>query len=119
MIQPRTVNGLALISGDSSPVDVDGCIAFVMASGIDEVLTKVRRASRADNELLVDLMAHVPMEGSLALSTRRDPDFFALYDIQRGSAHAFTYDDGKMQGMASALVRDGFLDGATQRVGYL
>lgn len=90
-----------------------------MASGIDDVLTKVRRATRADNELLVDLMAHVPMEGSLALSTRRDPDFFALYEIQRGSAHAFTYDDGKMQGMASALVRDGFLDGAPQQVGYL
>jgi hypothetical protein len=90
-----------------------------MASGIDEVLTKVRRASRADNELLVDLMAHVPMEGSLALSTRRDPDFFALYEIQRGSAHAFTYDDGKMQGMAAALVRDGFLDGTAQKVGYL
>lgn len=90
-----------------------------MASGIDEVLTKVRRASRADNELLVDLMAHVPMEGSLALSTRRDPDFFALYEIQRGSAHAFTYDDGKMQGMASALVRDGYLDGTAQKVGYL
>lgn len=64
-------------------------------------------------------MAHVPMEGSLALSTRRDPDFFALYDMQRGSAHAFTYDDGKMQGMASALVRDGFLDGHAQKVGYL
>jgi hypothetical protein len=90
-----------------------------MASGIDEVLTRVRRASRADNELLVDLMAHVPMEGSLALSTRRDPDFFALYEMQRGSAHAFTYDDGKMQGMAAALVRDGFLDGARQKVGYL
>lgn len=90
-----------------------------MASGIDEVLMNVRRATRADNELLVDLMAHVPMEGSLALSTRRDPDFFALYDIQRGSAHAFTYDDGKMQGMASALVRDGFLDDTPQRVGYL
>lgn len=88
-------------------------------SGIEEVLARVRRAGREDNALLVDLMAHVPMEGSLAVSTRREPDFFALYDIQRGTSHAFTYDDGTMQGMAAALVRPGWLDGRAQPVGYL
>ena len=89
---------------------------------VSEALAGVRRASPADNELLVELMAHVPMAGdasSFALSTRRDPDFFALYEMQRGSAHGFVYDDGKMAGMATALVRDGFLDERAGPVGYL
>lgn len=86
---------------------------------VSEALAGVRRASPADNELLVELMAHVPMAGSLVVSTRRDPDFFALYEMQRGSAHGFVYDDGKMAGMATALVRDGFLDERAGPVGYL
>lgn len=84
-----------------------------------EALAAVRRASPADNNLLVDLMAHVPMAGSMAVSTRRDPDFFALYALQRGSAHGFVYDDGKMAGMATALVREGYLDQRAGPVGYL
>lgn len=86
---------------------------------VSEALANVRRASPTDNDLLVELMAHVPMEGSLSVSTRRDPDFFALYAMQRGSAHGFVYDDGKMAGMATALVRDGYLDGRAGPVGYL
>ncbi len=85
----------------------------------DETLAAVRRATPADNQLLVDLMAEVPMEGSLVLSTRRDPDFFALYAMQRGSADAFCYDDGAFAGMGAILVRDGFLDGRPAPVGYL
>lgn len=64
-------------------------------------------------------MAHVPMEGTLILSTRRDPDFFALYDLQRGSADAWFYDDGTFAGVAAILVRGGWLDGRAQKVGYL
>ncbi|MDP2345479.1 MAG: hypothetical protein Q8O67_31330, partial [Deltaproteobacteria bacterium] len=88
-------------------------------SAIETALAGVRRATRADNAMLIELMAHVPMEGSLAVSTRRDPDFFALYEMQRGRADAFVYDDGTMAGMGATLVRDGFLDGRAGPVGYL
>lgn len=87
--------------------------------GLDETIARVRRATPADSDRLVELMAHVPMEGSLVLATRRDPDFFALYDMQRGSADAFLYDDGNFAGMGAMLVRDGWLDGRASRVGYL
>lgn len=85
---------------------------------LDAAYARLRIASAADNELLTEMMADVPMEGSLVLSTRRDPDFFALYDIQRGAYRCHLYDDA-FQGMATVLDRDGFLDGVAQRVGYL
>ena len=50
-------------------------------------------------------MADVPMHGSLVLSTRRDPDFFALYALQRGTHDVFVYDD-VFQGMATIVQRD-------------
>ena len=93
-----------------------GIVDFVLLA---DVLATVRRASAADNALLVELMAQVPMEGSLVLSTRRDPDFFALYQMQKGISEAFIYDDGAFAGMGAILVRDGYLDGRAQPVGYL
>jgi hypothetical protein len=97
--------------------------AGIAAAGADGIvgsaIARVRRARPEDGAALIELMAHVPMEGSLVLSTRRDPDFFALYDLQGGSAQAFVYDDGSFAGMAAMLVRDGWLDGKAQKVGYL
>lgn len=87
--------------------------------GFDEALARVRRGTPADSDKLVELMAHVPMEGSLVLATRRDPDFFALYDMQRGRTETFIYDDGSFAGMGAILVRDGWLDGEARKVGYL
>lgn len=61
------------------------------------------------------------MRGELVLSTRREPDFFALYRMQKAAAHTYVGDDerGGLVGMATALVRDGWLDGVPSRVGYL
>lgn len=95
---------------------VGGIVDVVLLA---DALARTRRATRADSDVLVELMAHVPMEGSLVLSTQRGPDFFALYDMQKGASDAFLYDDGAFAGMGAILVRDGFLDGTAQPVGYL
>ncbi len=80
----------------------------------------VRPAARSDNARLVELFASVPMSGSLVLSTRRDPDFFALYDMQRAASECWVYErDQNLAGLGTFLVRDGWLDGRPARVGYL
>jgi hypothetical protein len=79
-----------------------------------------RPAARADNAALIELFGSVPMTGSLVLSTRREPDFFALYDIQRGDSECWVYDLGAELGALGAFVcRDGWLGGRATRVGYL
>ncbi len=80
-----------------------------------------RLAIPADNAACLELFSAVPMRGELVLSTQREPDFFALYKMQRATAYTYVGDDerGALVGMASALVRDGWLDGAPARVGYL
>jgi hypothetical protein len=79
-----------------------------------------RPAARSDNAALIELFGSVPMTANLVLSTRRDPDFFALYDIQRGASECWVYDRGQeLGGLGTFLVRDGWLDGRPARVGYL
>ncbi|MGV3623034.1 MAG: hypothetical protein ACO1OB_19600 [Archangium sp.] len=80
-----------------------------------------RLATPADNAACLELFGAVPMRGELVLSTRREPDFFSLYSMQKVDAYTYVGDDerGGLVGMASALVRDGFLDGNPARVGYL
>jgi hypothetical protein len=87
-------------------------------SRLERVLSQVRIATRADNDFLVDLMAHVPMEGSLVVSTRRDPDFFALYEIQRGAHEVYCVRE-PFQGVATIVSRGGYLDGRAQPLAYL
>lgn len=84
-------------------------------------VARLRTATADDNSRILDLMADVPMAGSLVLATRRDPDFFALYRMQRGTQRLWVFDDdaGALKGMGGFLVRDGFLDGDVARVGYL
>ncbi len=80
-----------------------------------------RLATPADNAQLLELFGQVPMRGELVLATQRAPDFFSLYQMQK--AEPFVYvgdaDDGKLIGMCTALVREGWLDGRVQKVGYL
>jgi hypothetical protein len=85
-------------------------------------IARLRVATNLDNERILALMADVPMEGGLVLATRRDPDFFGLYRLQRGDNELWVFDDDDgcaLKGMGGFLVRDGFLDGAPARVGYL
>lgn len=83
--------------------------------------SRLRKATRADNEALLALFGEVPMTGSLVLSTRRDPDLFALYDLQKGDADLWTVEDaaGTPIAMSATVARDGWLDGKPARVGYL
>ncbi|HEY0882031.1 MAG TPA: hypothetical protein VGD87_10900, partial [Archangium sp.] len=80
-----------------------------------------RLATPADNRACLDLFSAVPMRGELVLSTQREPDFFALYGMQRVEPFTYVGEDegGGLVGMATALIRDGWLDGQPARVGYL
>ena len=60
------------------------------------------------------------MEGSLVLSTRREPEFFGLYDLQRGVAECLGFEhDGQIAGIATVLVRSGWHGHEVRPVGYL
>jgi hypothetical protein len=85
-------------------------------------MAEPRLATAADNEALLDLFASVPMEGDLVLSTLRAPDFFSLYRIQGCEAECWVQDAAAqpgLSGVGTVLVRDGWLDGRPQKVGYL
>ncbi|MFT7624051.1 MAG: RimJ/RimL family protein N-acetyltransferase [Myxococcota bacterium] len=59
------------------------------------------------------------MKSDLHLAVERDPDFFALYDIQDVDCVPWVLEaDGRVEGCATVLARDGFVDGKRQRVGY-
>ena len=80
----------------------------------------LRPSERSDNAALLELFASVPMSGSLVLSALRGPDFFRLYDIQRGVSECWVYErGGRIAGSGTVLVRDGWLEGRAVRVGYL
>ncbi len=80
----------------------------------------VRRATRADGAALCTLFAATAMRADLALSVRRDPDFFALYDLQSDDWECWVAElDGAVEGVATVLVRDGYVVGERRRVGYL
>lgn len=60
------------------------------------------------------------MQGELVLATQRDPDFFRLYDMQRGLAEPWVSEGPHgLDGLGTVLVRDGWLEGQPCRVGYL
>ena len=81
---------------------------------------EVRYAQREDGPELAQLFASVTMSSDLELSVERDPDFFALYDIQRASYRTVVMDDGKrIRGLGTLMARDAYFEGALTRVGYL
>src|SRR6266498_549504 len=80
----------------------------------------LRPAAPADNEALIELFGAVPMTGERVLSTRRDADFFALYEMQRGGTECWVYETaGRLAGLGTVLGRDGWNAGRPARVGYL
>ncbi|MFP2933757.1 hypothetical protein ACLESO_53210, partial [Pyxidicoccus sp. 3LG] len=83
-------------------------------------MSLLRRATRDDNAALLDVFGAVPMQGELVLSTQRAPDYFSLFDMQRGEAEVWVHGEGgTLDGMGAIHVRDGWLDGRACRVGYL
>src|SRR5437867_2366030 len=82
--------------------------------------TEIRLAQLSDNDRLLNLFSSVPMEGDLVLATRRDPDFFALYNMQGVTAECLVAEtEGNLTGVGTFLIRPGWLDGREQPVGYL
>lgn len=84
-------------------------------------IPSLRRARDEDNAELSSLFNSVAMEGDLAISTLREPDFFGLYRMQSSSADTWVLDGagGAIDGAGSILLRQGFLDGEPGVVGYL
>jgi len=80
---------------------------------------KLRRAERSDGPRLCELFRDTAMKADLHLTVERDPDFFALYDLQDVDTYPFVAEvDGRIEGLGTYLARDGYLDGQRVRVGY-
>lgn len=81
----------------------------------------VRLADRGDNEQLCDLFQRVTMDADLQLTVERSPDFFALYAMQRLTGRRVHLAEvaGRVEGVASFLCREAWLEGEPIRVGYL
>jgi predicted N-acetyltransferase YhbS len=73
----------------------------------------VRLANEADNEQLLALTRACPMEGSIALCTERDPNFFALTELQGDPTYVAVAEDGdgRIVGSASLAARRVYVDG--------
>ncbi len=111
-----------MAEGDRTQRSTERRRGAALAAASAAALARLRVAGDADNARVLDLMGDVPMEGNLAIATERDPDFFALYRMQRGDNRLWVYDSedgGPLKGMGGVLVRDGVLDGISQPVGYL
>ncbi|MBI3724943.1 hypothetical protein HY251_13455 [bacterium] len=79
----------------------------------------LRPATRDDNKALCELMKSITMESDLELAVERDPDFFALYDLQEAKQLSFVVERaGEVLGSGTYLGRDGYLAGARVPVGY-
>jgi len=79
----------------------------------------VREARPDDNAALLDLALACPMEGDMALAISREPDFFALNQLEGsdwrvGVAEA----DGRVVGCVMAAARNTYLHGRVQRTLY-
>lgn len=80
----------------------------------------IRPATRADSRAQCDLFARVDMRTDIDLSVMRDPDFDALYRMQSPIWESWVAElDGDIEGMATILVRNGYVAGTPRRIGYL
>jgi hypothetical protein len=79
----------------------------------------VRAATRRDDRALGELFKSVTMESDLELAVERDPDFFALYDMQDVKQLTYVVErSGELLGLGSYLGREGWLEGARVPVAY-
>jgi hypothetical protein len=82
----------------------------------------VRLATRDDSAQLAELFARVVLDSDLSFAVERDPDFFALYDMELASSEqvVFTAElDKKLEGVAAFLGRDAYLRGERVRTAYM
>ncbi|WGS49955.1 hypothetical protein LFL96_00105 [Paraburkholderia sp. D15] len=82
---------------------------------------KIRLASSADNPAILGFCEHHAMQGALPLRFDRSPDYFALHRCHADDHRTWLAEDalGDVKGIASLVVRDGYLHDRVQRVAYL
>jgi predicted N-acetyltransferase YhbS len=82
-------------------------------------VTKIREATRDDNEGLLSLTAMTPMGGDISIRTDRDPDFFRLLD-RRGRSHVLVAEEyEKIVGSVSITRVPAYVDEKRESVHYL
>ena len=82
----------------------------------------VRRSVPSDEAGRQALLAAVAMKTDLSLSVRRAPNVDAMYALHARAWEGWVVADeenGRVEGMGSVVIRDGYLDGALVPVGYL
>ena len=74
-----------------------------------------------DNDDVCALFRDVHVHGDLDLNQERDPDFFALQRLQGDPAYTYLArdDEGLAGGLASFVLRPGWLDGERVTTGYI
>ena len=84
-------------------------------------MSPMRRATTEDNAALLRLFGDVPMQGELVLSTQRSPDYFALFELQRGTTEVWVHEEGGQTGRDGRHPGPRGLAGRANpcRVGYL
>lgn len=92
---------------------------------LDSLLSRfspIRLADESDSDKLNRFFGAAPMSSSaLQLSYERHPDFFSFLRFHSDETFVFCAEDedGKVLGVATLLVREGYVDGRSARVGYL
>ena len=82
----------------------------------------VRQARRDEAASLAEVFDKVTMDADLKIATERGPDFFALYDMEHDPAeqHVLAIERaGRVEGVASFLGREAWLDGRRVRTAYM
>jgi ribosomal protein S18 acetylase RimI-like enzyme len=80
---------------------------------------KIRIASGADNDSLLELASSASMDGDTSLRIERYPDFFSLLKY-RGESIVFVAEgEGKITGCISLSLQDVFVDGEIHQVYYI
>ncbi|WP_347358529.1 hypothetical protein [Bdellovibrio sp.] len=81
---------------------------------------KLEIAKPEDSKALVEFYKSFPLKGLVEIKIDRDGDFFAPYEVQ--AEQHLTYqlkdDEGKLEGMASFVVRDVLLGGSITKVAF-
>lgn len=83
---------------------------------------QIRRAAAVDNERILAFQAEHAMQGSLPLRFDRGPDYFGLLNCHSQDHRTWlaqAEDGAPLKGLASLVVRPGYLQGVAQPVAYL
>lgn len=81
----------------------------------------IRQASAVDNLKLLDFQAQRAMQGGLPMRFDRGPDYFALHHCHAADHRTWMAEGegGELKGIASLVVREGYLQERIQPVAYL